>query len=225
MTLRIVGSAAAAVCAVAALAGPVQAIPYDEASSESTEPELDYEVTESDPGIVCGSGEPVESAESLVSARADDESVGSTAFSLEESESVGSTAFSWEEGDACASGDFRPSCKKVTVKVKQRSLLFLVVAFEWTVEKTWCWSYPRLTSWAVYSYPTKMDRFMKYRGLVSRWDRYFTACCFSSTSGHSSYRMAEFENCVPIKGCIGSWYPRVRIDVGPGGYWRYYKDV
>ena len=76
------------------------------------------------------------------------------------------------------------------------------------------------------TYPKSMDRFMKYRGLVSRWDRYYTACCFSSTSGHTSYRMAEFEkNCVPLKGCIGSWYPRVRIDVAAGGRWRVEKDV
>jgi hypothetical protein len=208
MTLRIVGSAWGALVVAAALAGPAGAITVDGGAVETSESENVYEAAESDPGIVCGwtSEIPLESARV---GRGTDRS----------------TALSWDEGDACASGEYRPSCKRVIVKVKQRSFLWLSLAFEWTVEKTWCWAYPRITSWAVYAYPTAMDRFMKYRGLVSRWDRYYTSCCFSSTSGHSSYRMAEFENCLPLKGCIGSWYPRVRIDVAVGGAWRIDKDV
>jgi hypothetical protein len=220
MTLRIAGSVAA-VLAAAAVAGPAWAIPTPEGSwippaddapvpiadgTPSPDETFDYayEADESDPGIECI---PTEWS------RADAETETTT------------SAYAWDEGDACASGEFRPSCKRVVVKVKQRSLLFLSVAFEWVVEKTWCWSYPRITSWSIVTYPTTMDRFMKYRGLVSRWDRYFQACCFSSTSGHTSYRMAEFENCIPLKGCLGSWYPRVKIHVAAGGAWRYEKDV
>lgn len=208
MTLRNVGSASAAVLAAVALAGPAGAIPIDEEPVDTSEPALVYEAVESDPGIVCG----LESETSFATA--------ATAASLEEA-----SASAWDEGDACSAGVLRPPCKRVTVKVRKPSLFHLSTAFEWVVEKTWCWSYPRITSWAVNTYPTVIDRFMKFRGLVARWDRYYTACCFSSTSGHTTYRMAEFENCLPIKGCIGSWYPRVRINVAAGGAWRYEKDV
>ena len=186
MTLRIVGSATAAVLAAAALAASAGAtLPTDESDdptwtesqtpatvwTPSTQETFEYvvEASESDPNIECLASE---------ESRPDLETETTT------------SVYAWDEGDACASGDFRPSCKRVAVSVKQRSLLFLAVAFEWVLEKTWCWSYPRITSWSVVTYP-----------------------------------MAEFENCVPLRGCIGSWYPRVKIHVAAGGAWRYEKDV
>ena len=222
MTLRIPVATALAVVAATVLAGSAVAIPTaddDEAGSGgSAESEVEWEVGESDPGIVC-------SPDGGTSSSLLDGSITTSSVRTSTTESLDAdTGESGESadggGDACATGAYRPSCKKVTVVVRKRTAFYLSVAFEWVVEKEWCWDYPRVTWWRVHAYPRQMDRFVYYRGIVGRFDRYFIACCFSTRSGHSSYRMGWFENCIPFKGCLGSWYPRVQIDVHGNGTYR-----
>jgi hypothetical protein len=223
MTHRITGVLAVSIAVAAILAGSAAAIPTAEDESWATDyspsqtwPETEYvpeyETIESDPGFTCGLG-----GEPIASALATTGPATTLASGSYEDQS---------EGDACAAGTYRPSCKQVKVAVRQRTALGLSLAFEWVVEKSWCWDYPRVTWWSVREYPTQMDRFMIYRGVVGRWDEYFTWCCFSTRSGHRTYRMARFENCVPFRGCLGSWYPRVRVQVhGNGTYSVTQKEV
>ena len=216
MTHRITCSLVASLAATAVLAAPAAAIPSSETGSPDGaalpptevayeyDDDYEYETVTSDPGIVCGIGDqPIESAHATSGPAMVAES-GSQAYS------------ETSEGDAC-SGSYRPNCKTVVVKVRQRTLLYLSIAFEWVVEKSWCWAYPKVTWWSVRTYPTQMDRYIQYRGVVGQNDSFFTWCCFSARSGHHTYRMGRFENCLPLKGCIGSWYPRVRINVHGNG--------
>jgi hypothetical protein len=229
MKLRMIRSLLASLAAAGVLAGSASAIPtagdepwggdastYFEQSDDDSgsvyeyevEPEYEQETLESDPGIVCGGG-----GETYAATLA---TTGPSTFL------ASSDAGTWtaSEGDACASGAYRPSCNRVEVKVRKKTLLRLSVAFEWVVEKEWCWDYPKVTWWRVRSYPTHVDRFMYYRGVVGEADSHFTWCCFSTKSGHRTYRMGWFENCLPLRGCMGSWYPRIRVETYGNGRYR-----
>ena len=225
MTFRI-GWLLASLASAAVFAGSAAAIPPpEEAVSDGPEsayledvtapdseleyelaPEYDIDVVESDPGIVCGGG----GSEPIATALAT--SGPSTLLTSSETPVATETG-----GDACASGAYRPACSKVTVTVTKKTWLHLSVAFTWVVEKEWCWDYPRVTWHRVRTYTTAIDRFMHYRGMVSQWDTHFTWCCFSSRSGHRTYRMAQYENCVPLRGCLGSWFPRVLLETYGNG--------
>lgn len=233
MTFRIIGSLLASLAAAAMLAGSASAIPTaDDGTSDGDastyfaedssgtlyeyelEPDYQYETLESDPGIVCSGG-----GGTLASALA---TSGPSTLLVSTDAAVSTQS----EGDACASGAYRPSCSKVQVKVRKRTFLRLSLAFEWIVEKEWCWDYPKVTWWRVRTYPTHIDRYMHYRGVIGQADSHFMWCCFSSKSGHRTYRMGWFENCLPLRGCIGSWYPRVRIETyGNGRYAVTQRDV
>jgi hypothetical protein len=213
MTHRIVGSLVASLAAAAVFAGSASAIPTADEEPWGTDdaeylaPDAEYETVESDPGIVCAAGgEPIAAA--LAS------SGPSTLLA-----SLDGSSISASEGDACASGAYRPSCRRIEVKVRKRTAFRISLAFEWVVEKTWCWDYPKVTWHSVRAYPTHINAYMRYRGIVGSSDSHFTWCCFSSRSGHRTYRMGWFENCIPFKGCIGAYYPRVRVETyGNGSY-------
>jgi hypothetical protein len=110
-------------------------------------------------------------------------------------------------------------CRRVDVARVRRSLLGLAVVFKFWHWKRWCWDYPRVWGVAMGTYVTNVDANMYYRGGVNAWAHHDTWCCFSGTSGHLSFRQGRFDNCILKYGCIGTYYPWVRIHAhGDGSY-------
>jgi hypothetical protein len=110
-------------------------------------------------------------------------------------------------------------CRRLDVARVQRTFLGLSVAFKFWHWKRWCWDYPRVWVTGMGTYVTNVDPNMQYDGVVGSWEHYDTWCCFSRTSGHLSFRQGRFDNCVFRYGCIGTWYPWVRIHAhGDGSY-------
>jgi hypothetical protein len=110
-------------------------------------------------------------------------------------------------------------CRRLDVARVQRTFLGLGVAFKFWHWKRWCWDYPRVWVTGMGTYVTNVDPNMQYRGVVGSWEHHDTWCCFSATSGHVSFRQGRFDNCVLKYGCIGTWYPWVRIHArGDGSY-------
>jgi hypothetical protein len=110
-------------------------------------------------------------------------------------------------------------CRRLDVARVQRSFLGLVVMYKFWHWKRWCWDYPRVWVSGMGTYVTDVHPTMSYRGVANAWEHYDTWCCFSRTSGHLSFRQGHFDNCVVKYGCIGAWYPWVRIHAhGDGSY-------
>jgi hypothetical protein len=112
-------------------------------------------------------------------------------------------------------------CRRVDVARVKRSLLGLAVVYKFWHWKRWCWDYPRVWVTGMGSYVTNVDPNMDYRGVVGAWDDYDTWCCFSRTSGHLSFRQGRFDNCVLRYGCVGTYYPWVRIHAHGNGSYHY----
>ena len=66
-------------------------------------------------------------------------------------------------------------------------------------------------------YLTDVNPTMVYRGVVSQYNDYYAWCCRAQHSGHVSFREGRLENCLFRYGCIGNWYPWVRIRVHSDG--------
>jgi hypothetical protein len=115
--------------------------------------------------------------------------------------------------DASVSG-----CRTVDVAHVGRTVLGFV-AYKFHQVKRWCWKYPRITYKQVYTYVSDMNK-MKYRGLIASTGWYYRWCCGVSSSGHTSFRQAKLENCVPVIGCWHAEYPWVRISVRADGTYR-----
>ena len=107
-------------------------------------------------------------------------------------------------------------CRRVDVARVHRTLLG-AVAFKFWHWKRWCYRYPRILSVSTGTYVTNVDPNYQYRGVVSAWNQYFVWCCGRADSGHVSYRQARFDNCVLYIGCIGTYYPWVRIRAHANG--------
>jgi hypothetical protein len=111
-------------------------------------------------------------------------------------------------------------CRTVSVARVHRTFLGFV-AFKFWQRKRWCWSYPRILSKEVTTYVTDVDPNYQYGGVVSSWGSWYMWCCGTAYSGHSSFRQARFTNCVLKIGCVGEYYPWVRINSRANGSFVY----
>jgi len=111
-------------------------------------------------------------------------------------------------------------CRTLSVARVHRTFLGFV-AFKFWQRKRWCWSYPRILSREVTTYVTDVDPNYQYVGVVSSWGAWYTWCCRTQYSGHSSFRQARFTNCVLKIGCVGEYYPWVRINSRADGSYVY----
>ena len=111
-------------------------------------------------------------------------------------------------------------CRTVSVARVHRTFLGFV-AFKFWQRKRWCWSYPRILSREVSTYITDVDPNYQYVGVVSSWGAWYIWCCGTKYSGHSSFRQARFTNCVLRIGCVGEYYPWVRINSRADGSYVY----
>ena len=111
-------------------------------------------------------------------------------------------------------------CRTLSVARVHRTFLGFV-AFKFWQRKRWCWSYPRILSREVSTYVTDVDPNYQYVGVVSSWGTWYTWCCRTQYSGHSSFRQARFTNCVLKIGCVGEYYPWVRINSRADGSYIY----
>jgi hypothetical protein len=111
-------------------------------------------------------------------------------------------------------------CRTVSVARVHRTFLGFV-AFKFWQRKRWCWSYPRILSKEVTTYVTDVDPNYQYVGVVSSWGTWYIWCCGTRYSGHSSFRQARFTNCVLKIGCVGEYYPWVRINTRADGSFAY----
>ncbi len=114
------------------------------------------------------------------------------------------------------SADSSYSCRTVRIAKTHRTLLGFV-AFRFWQRKHWCWDYPRILSVDVGTYVTDVDSNYQYKGIVSAWGNWYTWCCSTSSSGHVSYRQGRFDNCVFKLGCVGTYYPWVKINAHADG--------
>ena len=110
----------------------------------------------------------------------------------------------------------RYSCRTVRVARYERSLLGFIL-FRYWHWKRWCWRFPHILSVSSGTYLTDVDANIQYRGEVSQADHWYAWCCGTGGSGHSSRRQAHLENCVFRFGCLGSYYPWVRINAHADG--------
>ena len=111
-------------------------------------------------------------------------------------------------------------CRTVSVARIHRTFLGFV-AFKFWQRKRWCWNYPRILSREVTTYVTNVDPNYQYVGVVSSWGAWYIWCCGNSYSGHTSFRQARFTNCVLKIGCVGEYYPWVRINSRANGSFSY----
>jgi hypothetical protein len=111
-------------------------------------------------------------------------------------------------------------CRTLSVARVHRTFLGFV-AFKFWQRKRWCWSYPRILSREVTTYVTDVDPNYQYVGVVSSWGAWYVWCCRTQYSGHSSFRQARFTNCVLKIGCVGEYYPWVRINSRADGSYVY----
>jgi hypothetical protein len=111
-------------------------------------------------------------------------------------------------------------CRTLSVARVHRTFLGFV-AFKFWQRKRWCWSYPRILSREVTTYVTDVDPNYEYAGVVSSWGAWYIWCCGTQYSGHSSFRQARFTNCVLKIGCVGEYYPWVRINSRADGSYVY----
>jgi hypothetical protein len=111
-------------------------------------------------------------------------------------------------------------CRTVSVARVHRTFLGFV-AFKFWQRKRWCWRYPRILSRSVSTYVTNVDPNYQYEGLVSSWGDWYVWCCGTLYSGQSSFREARVTNCVFRIGCLGDYYPWVRINSRANGSFTY----
>jgi hypothetical protein len=111
-------------------------------------------------------------------------------------------------------------CRTVDVARTQRSVLGFVV-FRFHQVKKWCWTYPRITSRAVWTYVSDVDPMMNYQGVVSSVGYYYNWLAGIPGSGHYSFRQGKFENCLVWFSCIGTYYAWVKIWVRANGTYSY----
>jgi hypothetical protein len=111
-------------------------------------------------------------------------------------------------------------CRTVSVARVHRTFLGFV-AFKFWQRKRWCWNYPHMLSREVTTYVTDVDPNYQYVGVVSSWGTWYIWCCGTRYSGHSSFRQARFTNCVLKIGCVGEYYPWVRINTRADGSFAY----
>lgn len=117
------------------------------------------------------------------------------------------------EASASASG-----CRTVDIARTGKDIFGFVV-YRFHQVKSWCWSYPRITSKSIYTYVSDVDPNMDYAGIVAAQGNYFTWCCGNASSGHYSLRQGKFKNCILWFPCSRTEYPWVRIWAhGDGSY-------
>ena len=111
-------------------------------------------------------------------------------------------------------------CRTVSVARVHRTFLGFV-AFEFWQRKRWCWRYPRILSREVSTYVTDVDPNFQYKGVVASWGHWYVWCCGNAYSGQASFRQARFTNCVLKFGCVGEYFPWVRINSRADGSFTY----
>jgi hypothetical protein len=116
--------------------------------------------------------------------------------------------------DECA---VRERCRRVDVAKTQRTAARLGIAYRFWHWVYWCYGGERVRIADSGVYVTDVNSTMDYRGVENAYGHHYEWCCGWPQSGYVSFRQGRFENCVVRWGCIGSWYPWVRIRVHRGG--------
>jgi hypothetical protein len=89
------------------------------------------------------------------------------------------------------------------------------LAWRFNVSKYFCYTGNSVYNINVTAYPSHMDPFFYYRGLVTAADYYITG-------GHHTLRQAHIENCILQYGCFWSGYPGIVSNVyNNGTEWGY----
>lgn len=117
-----------------------------------------------------------------------------------------------------ASAALFSGCKTVDIARTGKDIFGLTV-YRFHQVKTWCWTWPRVTSTNVYTYVSNVDPNMDYSGIVSATGGYYVWCCGNGKSGHFSFRQGKFRNCILWFPCSRTEYPWVKIWAhGDGSY-------
>lgn len=111
----------------------------------------------------------------------------------------------------------RNRCRRVDVAKRQPTLAHLGTAFRFWHWAYWCYGSRSVRVIATGVYVTDLNPTMVYHGVVEQYNHYYEWCCGAPNSAHVSFRQARFENCLFRYGCIGNWYPWVRIRVRSNG--------
>ncbi len=111
----------------------------------------------------------------------------------------------------------RERCRRVDVAKRQPTLAHLGTAFRFWHWIHWCYRRRSVRVIATGVYVTAVNPTLVYRGVVSQYNDYYQWCCGAPNSGHVSFRQGRFENCLFRYGCVGNWYPWVRIRVHSDG--------
>lgn len=124
------------------------------------------------------------------------------------------------EVTSSAEAGYLHGCRTVDVAKTGRSILGFVV-YRFHQVKHWCWHYPRITSRTAWVYVDKVDPNMNYEGVVSSVGYYYAWINGVPGSGHYSFREGKFQNCVLWIGCLGTYYPWVKIWTRANGTYSY----
>lgn len=123
------------------------------------------------------------------------------------------------QAGAAASG-----CRTVDVARVGRDLFGFVV-YKFHQVKSWCWSYPRITSKSIYTYVSDVDPNMRYGGIVAATGYFYPWCCGNAYSGHYSFRQGKFQNCILWFPCTRTEYPWVKIWAHGNGTYTYATGI
>ena len=124
------------------------------------------------------------------------------------------------EVTSSAEASYLKGCRTVDVAKTQRSILGFVV-YRFHQVKKWCWNYPRILSRTVWTYVDQVDPNMSYDGVVATVGYYYGWVTGVPGSGHYSFREGKFQNCVVWVGCLGTYYPWVKIWARSNGSYSY----
>jgi len=166
--------------------------------------------------------EPILEAAASVSAGAEAEGASAVAGSVaaEEVDVDASPVVQEVDRDALGRTIATYYCRTLSVARVHRTFLGFV-AFKFWQRKRWCWRYPRILSTTVSTYITNVDPNFQYKGVVSSSGNWYVWCCGNPYSGQTSFREARFTNCILKIGCVGEYYPWVRINARANGSYAY----
>jgi hypothetical protein len=94
------------------------------------------------------------------------------------------------------------------------------LAFRWHQTKYFCWSNGSVYGVQIGSNLSNVDPMFAYRSLHNS-DAWYFSWNGKSHGAHYSMRQAHVENCLPVVGCVGSYYPWVKIRTYANGTWTY----
>jgi hypothetical protein len=128
-----------------------------------------------------------------------------------------------EAGSGTIGSPGRSGCRQVTAYNTGYTATGKVF-YRFNVRERVCWDDNKNTVSAdsISSYPSNLDRFANYHGLIAQRNGHYNYNGRGSKSGYQTYRQARIENCIVNWGCIGNDYPYVMINAHDDGtiYWQ-----